>query len=823
MLRRMSKLAQRWRLGLAAAAVLAGGLCHAESMLRNGDFSGEWAVLSSNWETGTAEGEIPEGWEDVSTWSGADTRYSRIPGPEGEGQALRLEMLAARQGNSTLNLRYGSDLTIEAGRAYVVSGWFRSPTETLVEVAIRQHQPPRINFFTALVTTDDEWQYVELVAAPRESGPSRFFVSFREPGTVDVANLSIRLLPEGQEPETAEPLPVAEVRCVPSRGELIRHSDIVAMYSESDPEVLRRYRIDVVAWGNQLQATEQAIADRRRLLERAHAAGVRFHAVDSALVQEGGRFVVAEGNRESPHAGLFWELRRDHEGTLRRLAEAGIDLTRETVLGIDGDWIGVPWLRNRFGRIPMASVYSPAARQWFLEHMDAIAATGPTALHFDEPNMGSYGLLNPDVGDFSDHAMRAFREWLGKRPAAVWQEAGIETLDGFDYREMVRAHGGPGRRVPLWREFVRFQLFTTVEQVRELRDRVRQGVGSPIPLSMNANAATWIKLPLLELQDFMTTEVSHEARTRQPPVDPLLIYKLGDAIGQPVATTAYGMDWYEMKTDEHPALVNSWLALGYGLGHHLMIPARAWVMDPVTGSDTYRPTHDHYVCMARFIKDVAHLLDGYEALSTVAVAVGCDAIERSRTNLRQLVFALADANIPFHMAIEGNDLLDRQIGAEHLAGATVIVQAVPALLSAAARNRIAAAAGERPVVDHFGGPLPGILPRPIQVEGAEGVWVLPRAIPGNAEAPVAVHLLNRDYAPEARRMVRKGPFTLRLDERLFSGREFAAASLHQPILTAELPADGVTRETVELPVVRRDGQVEIRIPSLDTWGVIELR
>lgn len=803
---------------LPLAANLA--VCHAEEILQNGDFSGGWQPLTSTWDTGTAEGEVPEQWQDVSTWSGADTRYARIPGPEGVATALRLEMLRAGLPQSVLQLRSAFDVPMEAGEAYAVTGWLRSPTETLVEIAVREHQPPRRRFFTALVSAGPGWQRVELLAAPQESGEGRFFVSFREPGIVEVAGLSVRCLPDDERPEAAPPTEITAVRCVPTREDLIRHSDIIAMYQEGDPEVLRKYRVDVVAWGGQMRAEEKAIADRRQVIERAHEAGVRLHAVDCALVQEGGRFVVSGGDRAGPTLGLFWELRRDNEGTIRRLAEAGIDLAAETVLDSDGDWIGVPWLQRRW-RIPMASVYSPAARQWFLEHMDAIAATGPTALHFDEPSMGSYGLMSPGPGDFSDHAMTAFRDWLRARPEEVRQAASIDSLEGFDYRTVVREHGA-GPRAPLWREFVRFQLFTTVDFVRELRDRVRAGVGRDIPLSMNANPGSWIKLPFLELQDFMTTEVLHEARSRALPTDPLLVYKLGDAVGQPVAATAHGHDWYEMKTDEHPLLVSGWIALGYALGHHLMIPARAWVMDPVTGSDTYRPDSDHYACMAGFIKHVAHLLDGYEALSVVAVVVGCDAVERSRDALRELAAQLADANIPFHVALEGNDLLARRVDAADLDGASVVLRAVPALLPAEAADRVAELAGDRPVMDHFGGPLPGSLPRPVRVEGAEGVWVLPRAVPGDPTAPVVVHLLNRDYDAEARQMTAKGPFTVSLDRRLFPGRGFRAALLHQPRLLAELPQDAVLTETVPVGLELADDRVRLSVPRLDLWGVVEL-
>ncbi len=805
---------------LAWAAMLAHA---ADELLANGDFEGGWRPLTSNWDTGTAEGEVPEGWEDVSTWSGASTRYARVPGPEARGHALRLEMVSATERHSVLQLRCAFPVEMQEGKAYAVTGRLRSPTGAPVTLAIRQHQEPRLRFWETRLPGTPQWREFRYVIEPTDSGEARFFLTFREVGVVEVDDLSVVRLDEDDRPPPQPPAPILAARCVKSRDDLIRHSDIIAMYQEGKPETLRKYLIDVVAWGGQLYPSADKIAERRELLQMAHEAGVRLHAVDCALVQEGGRCVVCGGDRSLRGRGLFWQLRKDNEATLAQLAELGIDLTRDTVLDVDGQWVPVPWLRKRW-RIPMASVYSPVVRRWFFEQMDAIAETGATALHFDEPAMGANALRGPNPGDFSQHAMTAFRDWLRERPEEVWREAGVDSLDGFNYRDSVLEHGGNPTAAPLWREFVRFQLFTTRDLVRELRDRVRAKLGRDIPLSMNANASSWIKLPLLELQDFMTTEVAHEAKSRKPPIDPLLAYKLGDAFRQPVASTAHGHDWYQMKSDQHPVLVCTWLAMGYALGHQLMMPCKAWVMDPVTGSDSYRPTSDHYACVARFIKEVAPLLDGHEAVSALAVVLGCDAIEHDRTAVKRLVQRLAEENIPFSMAVEGNDLLERRVTAEDLEGCAAVLIACPAHLTDEAKQRIGALAGDRPVAEHYGGGPPGCVPRPIIVDGADGVWVLPRAVPGDPTAPVAIHLLNRDYDPDRHAMQAKGPFTITLDSRLFPGRSFSGAALRRPVLLPELPAEEQFdfAPTVELEIERNGGQIELSVPHLELWGIIEL-
>ena len=797
-------------------------VCSAGEMLKNGGFEGTWRPLKSAYPQATASGQVPAHWSDVSTWSGASTRYTRVPGHDREGHALRLEMVEAAKRHSVLQLRSEFPVKMEAGKAYGITARLRSPTHTLVRLEIRQHQPPRIRFWQTAVRAGEQWRRYRFVAEPEDTGEARFFVLFRQVGVVEVDDLSMRELAEDERPAAQAPHEIRGARCVSTRGEVIRRSDVIAMYHEHRPDVIRKYRIDVVAWGSQLRADEKVVDRRRQQIQAARAAGVRLHAVDCALVQEGGRCIVSQGQRGSPHVRLFWQLRKDNEGTLKRLDELGVRLTDHTSLAIDGAWLPVPWLRRRW-RIPLASVYSPTAKRWFMEQMDAIARTGLTALHFDEPGMGAYGLLNPTPGDFSDHAMEAFREWLRQRPANVWRDAGIESLDRLNYRDFVRAKGCAPARAPLWREFVRFQLFTTAAHVRELRDRVRAKVRAAIPLSMNANASSWIKLPFLEVQDFATTEVAHEARSRKPPTAPLLVYKLADAFRQPVASTAHGGDWYEMKVDQHPLLVSAWVAMGYALGHQLMIPYRAWVMDPVKGSDTYRAVTDHYACLAHFVKRVAPLLDRHEAVSAVAVLVACDAIEQNRRDLDKLAAKLADANIPFCVAVEGNDLLPRHVAAHDLAGCSAVLIACPPFVEDQARARIAQCAGGRPVVEHYGGPLPGVLPKPISVTGARGVWVLPRAVPADATAPVAVHLLNRDYDAQARQMRAKDDFTVTLDTRLFSGRQFSSAALHQPRLLAKLPSDPETATVVPVALKQDSKQIEIRIRGLELWGIVELK
>jgi len=613
-------------------------------------------------------------------------------------------------------------------------------------------------------------------------------------------------------------------RCVRTRGDLIKHSDIIAMYQERDPKVIRKYCLDMIAWGGQLRPGKKWTARRREAIERTLATGVRFNAIDLAAVQEGGKFLVSEGDRASKHYGLFWAFRKDNQAAFQKVAELGIDLKKHAVVDVDGELVGVPWLINRW-KIPMACARHPEARDWYRKQMDAMMATSATALHIDEPCMSGYALLAKKPGCFCDLCVAGFAEYLRKRPAKVVRRAGIETLDGFDYRRFIKTKNCEPNQAPLWREFVRYQLFSVRDFLRQLRDRARATSGKALPMSANAHASSWIKYPTIPLLDFMTTELAHQAKQLTVPHLPVMPYKLGDTLGKPIATTAHGHEWYLMKTDQRPTLVCTWVALAYAMGHHMMIPYRAWVMDPKKGSDTYRAVTDHYACLAKFIKQVAPLLDSHETVAATAVVLTCDAIQKGRWSVHRVCAQLADAQIPYCTALEGNDLLEKRITSKDLAGCSTILVASRKHTPEPVLKRIHALADGRPVLTHAGKALPKQLPRPVHLEGAKGVWVLPRAVPNDTSAPVAVHLLNRDYDAKARQMKTKGPFQVILDAGLFPGRTFSKGALHQPRLLAKLPED---LDPKELDVVRSvevrqaDGRIRINVPGLELWGIVEL-
>jgi hypothetical protein len=217
--------------------------------------------------------------------------------------------------------------------------------------------------------------------------------------------------------------------------------------------------------------------------------------------------------------------------------------------------------------------------------------------------------------------------------------------------------------------------------------------------------------------------------------------------------------------------------------------------------------------MYQFVRQNARLLDRYEAMAPVAVVYDNAARRRGQADVRPICVALADKNIPFTVAAAGDDWLDYRLDAQKLAGFKAVILAGEFAGDEAQRKAIdqVRAAGRLmrwPDARRLG----ELVPSPIVVEGSSDVLAVPRAIPGDAAAPVVVHLLNRRYDGQKDTMIPQENFTVRLRNDLLAGRKCTRAVLHAPKTQAQ---------TLE---VRTDKEhTMVRVPGLVLWGIIELR
>ena len=106
----------------------------------------------------------------------------------------------------------------------------------------------------------------------------------------------------------------------------------------------------------------------------------------------------------------------------------------------------------------------------------------------------------------------------------------------------------------------------------ELRALAARIAGHPVPMGANAGLLWGPHLADYQSLDLFSAEIPHRAEARRFSDDPLVAYRLADAVGRPLASTASGGDWAFIKEQNLPGLVQGWIALSYAAGHGLMAP-----------------------------------------------------------------------------------------------------------------------------------------------------------------------------------------------------------------------------------------------------------
>ena len=596
---------------------------------------------------------------------------------------------------------------------------------------------------------------------------------------------------------------------VSAPSELMQHSDVVVMCNVNDSEILKKYCIDIVAWGNHLPwPNAMGVYKRQNIFKKAGISGVRYHSIDIALMQEGRRYLAKSLGR--------WKL-----PDIKLLNEKDKHLIKEhSVLDINRNLTSVSWHKP-----PIACIHDVGYRKWLLNRINWLMKTNPGALHFDEPLMGAAcAIWSGSPGCFCDKCCENFKEYLKTRPDAVWKKYGIESLNEFNYQNFIKSKGVTPKKAPLWDEFVRFHILSAAKFVEELKKRAELKAAMPFLFSTNAPPSSWERLPFLHLMDYISAELAHNGKYLKVPDRPILVYKLGDTLMKPVFSTALGSDWAQIKKTSHIILACSWIAQAYAYGHQFMMPIRAFAKDSF-----YYPATDHYACMAKWIKEVKYLLDDYESLSNTAVVVSLDSFkkEKDKQNIIKLCSQLSNCGIPFHIVIKGNAFFEKQISEKDFEGCPQIIVALPEYFSEDELLLIKKFSDKGTVWMADAMAINNRTPlkfinTSIETTGVKDVFVIPRKkITKNNGSSFAFHLLNRDYNADKHNMEPKGPFKIIIDSRLLTDSKISKAILHQPILSEKLP-DIRLDVSKELSVKQISKKIEIAIPLLELWGIIEL-
>jgi len=570
----------------------------------------------------------------------------------------------------------------------------------------------------------------------------------------------------------------------------IIRSDVVFMYPSASYE---QYGATVVAWGGRPWGSdENALKEWRQRIETARAAGVRYRgSVD---------FRVG-------FAGMI-----DFDPNF-------MDSVCRT---LDGQPITIPWLWDQKHKGHPAYWFctnSPAYRAYLRHQADLALSADMDGLHIDDYN-GTAG-THWQGGCFCHWCMDAFRAYLKQNVAGgALADAGINSLDGFDYGEFLRGRGLKAEdfrrqvesyppRLPLAQEYLTFQLAAARDCVQELR-RYAEGVARhPLVLSVNSGVSGQYDLFIAPVITYFVGEVGHDAASRAVPLGPVFSYKLGDALGRPVAATAAGWDWAFVKENKTRGLVRTWIAQAYAFGHQLMAPTRQWCYTEQKGTHWYDSAPGDYDYLYRFVRQHAELLDGYDAVAQVGLLYSNAAFRRWQQQGKDACAALVARNVPFRLVLAGDDWMQDRLSDADLAGLRALVVTEPTHLDAE-QQAVLEDARSRTVVWPDEKRLAALVPPLIAVEGAANVTAVPRAKAGDPRASFVCHLVNRNYGVASDSMQVQRDFTVFLAHSLF-GADVASVTLHAPM-----------KEPVELAVRQLPDGVAVAVPELDLWAILEL-
>lgn len=540
---------------------------------------------------------------------------------------------------------------------------------------------------------------------------------------------------------------------------VLKRSDVVFMY-EAGRDAYQAYGGTVLAWGG--KPTEESLRN-------------------------------AEGLKFFGSVGMVTEFQRYYDRFPDKYEEG---LCRN----LEGKPYKVPWLVDHQHKgIPYwwCCTRQPLFRQYLTERVLETVKAGAYGVHIDD-HLGTAGSLWLG-GCFCERCAREFREDL-KRLAPE----GINPAT-YDYprelRSWLKEH--PGRKVeehPLWQRWRAYQLKGAAAFMSELRALAARAANRAVPISANAGLLWGPHLNDYVSLDFFSAEVGHHASTLKFSYDPIIAYRIADAVNRPLASTASGGDWAFIKEKNLPGLVQGWIALGYASGHSLMAPNRQWCHTPEKGTHWYDGPKEKYAPLYRFVREHADWFDEYRPYSDVTVAYSQRTFDRVPGKLTEICRQLSARNIAYDLALGGDEVVNHPLSTAEFRRARRVVVIEQDDFGKADQELLGS-------LKLIGKLLPSaeatqITPA-VRVEGEARVLLLPRTKSDSA----VIHVLNWTYDAGRDAVQPVKDLRLKID---FAALGMPSASGAKAITPGREPLN-----------LRRDGDGLV-LPEAGLWTVLRL-
>jgi hypothetical protein len=393
----------------------------------------------------------------------------------------------------------------------------------------------------------------------------------------------------------------------------LKHDDVVFMFSSSDPGAYAKYGATVVAWGS-----PHSLKDTKRLAEMG------IHTVSSISCQTAGAHDL------HAHPDLIEAFARD----------------------IDGNPTPVPGLERHSSQgtpYYYGCTNHPTFRSFIRKKVCEAMMGNPSGLHIDS-HLGTADAALHSGGCYCDFCMRAFNDHLStKTRPELLAEAGIVSLDGFDFRKYVKNLNVPGDSgllgQPIFQEFIDCQLVRASNNVASLGRIAEEIADRPVTLSVNACLPRLEHIVAAPQCTHLLGEVEHGAAEGVRNLNvPVKAYRMAEAIGRPFAATASMADWAFIKDHNADQLVCLWIALAYACGQRFMVPNRVRCFSEETGPAWYCGPSSIYAPLYAFIKKHSALLNDFYPVGPLSVPEDLPFGFETHEKRRRLENALENGN-----------------------------------------------------------------------------------------------------------------------------------------------------------------------------------
>jgi hypothetical protein len=389
----------------------------------------------------------------------------------------------------------------------------------------------------------------------------------------------------------------------------------------------------------------------------------------------------------------------------------------------------------------------------------------------------------------------------------------LETFETCQEGEFPESLLSPGlsdasRSDPVARAFGRFHYEVALEtlnycanairqKAKELKGRDDFTISGNFGSLMDAPGPDWIRWALIF--DYVNLEWKFN---EENPADPasLTFFSILNAIGRPVTLVGKADNNRKWRIHgDNPVYLDMMVAEAYAMGHSVTVPYA--LFDGTRGESRYFGNIDRMAQIYRFISARKRLFDGYEPISTHAICVPADKYGGIYNSpVSEQVIQVARTLAPFKIILSGAYL--PQLDATKFSGieTSAIVGDISEIRPedrAVVQDLLKRKSADGPV---------------FKTQGSDKVMVFPRASVTDKQAPLVVHLLNKDSSYDGLvTTVKPASFTLSFHRRLVRDREIRKIVLH-----------AFGKETIPLSFETAGDYIEVEIPPLSIWGILEI-